>query len=101
MHQRFWRNYLIARNIPPQRGKFNITSFHATILQQIRSNQDIIIAHANKNLGPVGVDTEQCIRWVLDKHLTNATAYIQVSAANKRKAANNLYTSIYKWTKWQ
>jgi hypothetical protein len=52
----------IERNFRPQCGKSNLTKFQATILQQIRSNQDIIIAHANKNLGPVGIDTKQYIR---------------------------------------
>jgi hypothetical protein len=71
--------------------------FQATILQQIRSNQDIIIAHADKNLGPVGVDTEQYIRWALDEHLTDTTTYVQVPEADAHKAALDLYTEIYKW----
>ena len=87
----------IARNFRAQCGKSNLTKFQATILQQIHSNQDIIIAHANKNLGPVGIDTEQYIRWALDEHLTNATTYVQVSEADAHKAALNLYTEIYKW----
>ncbi len=86
----------IARNLRPQRGKTNLTKFQATILQQIRSNQDIIIAYVNKILGTVGVDTKQYIRWVLGEHLTNATAYVQVSEANTHKAAFNLYTEICK-----
>ncbi len=48
----------ITRNLRPQCGKSNLTKFQATILQQICSNQDIIIAHANKNLGTVGIDTK-------------------------------------------
>jgi hypothetical protein len=87
----------IARNFRPQSGKSNLTKFQATIFQQICSNQDTIIAHANKNLGPVGIDTEQYIRWALDEHLTNATTYVQVSEANVHKARFNLYTEIYKW----
>jgi len=63
----------IVRNVCPQRGKSNLTKFQANILQQICSNQDIIIAHADKNLGPVGIDTEQYIRWALNKHLSDAT----------------------------
>ena len=89
----------IERNFRPQRGKSNLTKFQANILQQIRSNQDIIIAHADKNLGPVGVDTEQYIRWALDEHLSDATTYVQVSEADARKASNDLFTEIYKWTR--
>ncbi len=86
----------IARNFHPQRRKSNLTKFQATILQQIRSNQDIIIAHADNNLGPVGVKTEHYIHWVLDEHLINATTYVKVSEANGHKAAFDLYTEIYK-----
>jgi hypothetical protein len=89
----------IERNFRPQCSKSNLTKFQATILQQIRSNQDIIIAHANNNLGPVGIDTEQYIRWALDEHLTNATTYVQIPEADMHKAALNLYTEIYKWTR--
>jgi len=67
------------RNFRPQGGKSNLTNFQANILQRIRSNQDIIIAHADKNLGPVGVDTKQYIRWALNEHLSDATTYVQVS----------------------
>ena len=89
----------IERNFRPQRGKSNLTKFQANILQQIRSNQDIIIAHADKNLGPVGVDTDQYICWALDDHLADATTYVQVSEANAVKALNDLFTEIYKWTR--
>ena len=89
----------IERNFRPQRGKSNLTKFQANILQQIRSNQDIIIAHADKNLGPVGVDTEQYIRWALDEHLSDATTYVQISEADAIKASNDLFTEIYKWTR--
>jgi hypothetical protein len=75
----------IARNFRPQRRKSNLTKFQATILQQICSNQDIMIAHVNKNLGPVGVDTKQYICWILDEHLTNVTTYVQVSEADVHK----------------
>ena len=36
---------------------------------------------------------------MLDKHLINATTYVQVSEADVCKAANDLYTEIYKWTR--
>jgi len=87
----------IERNFRSQRGKSNVTKFQANILQQICSNQDIIIAHANKNLGPVGIDTEQYIRWVLDEHLSGATTYVQVSETDTIKASNDHFTEIYKW----
>jgi hypothetical protein len=79
-------------------GKSNLTKFHAQILQEIRGNDNIIIAHANKNLGPVGVDTEKYIWWALDEHLLDATTYIQKSEETAQTAANDLFTEIYWWT---
>jgi len=69
----------IQQNFRPKRGKSNLTKFQARILQEIRSNKHIIIAHANKNLDPVGVDTERYICWALNKHLLDTNTYIQES----------------------
>jgi hypothetical protein len=33
----------------------------------------------DKNLGPVGVSTNQYIRWALDNHLLHASTYLQFS----------------------
>jgi hypothetical protein len=66
-------------NFCPKSRKSNLTKFQARILQEIRSNKHIIIAHTNKNLGPVGVDTERDIRWALDEHLLDTNTYIQES----------------------
>ncbi len=88
----------IAKNFPPIRGRSNLTKFQAKILQDIRSNENIIIAHANKNLGSVGVNTEQYIHWAL-KHLLNANAYVKESEEEAQKAASDLFLEIYLWTR--
>jgi hypothetical protein len=69
----------ISSHFCPQRGKLNLTKFQAGILHQIHGNPNITIAHADKNLGPVSVDTQQYIRWALEEHLTNLKTYVQVS----------------------
>ncbi len=69
----------MQQNFQPKRGKSNLTKFQAQILQEVRSNKHIIIAHANKNLGPIGIDTERDICWAHNKHLLNANTYIQES----------------------
>ena len=38
--------------------------------------KNIIIALADKNLGPVGVDTEKYIRWALNKHILDTNTYV-------------------------
>jgi hypothetical protein len=73
----------------PQYRKSNLTK-----LQQICSNPNIIIAHADKNLGPVGIDTKQYIRWALDEHLSDSETYVQVSEGDAQLAASNLYGDL-------
>jgi hypothetical protein len=75
----------------------NLTKFQASILQQICSNPNIIIAHADNNLGPVGIDTKQSIRWALNEHLSNSETYAQVSEDDAQLASSDLYAETYKW----
>jgi hypothetical protein len=82
----------------PKNGKSNLTKFQAQILQEICGNDNIIIAHANKNLGPIGVNTEKYIHWALDKHLLDTTTYVQESEELAQAAASNLFKEIYHWT---
>jgi hypothetical protein len=89
----------ITRNFQPRCGKFNLSKFQAKTLQQIRNNKDIIITHANKNLGPVGLDTETYICWALDEHLTDVSTYVQISEQEPQTSATKLYLTIYKWTR--
>jgi hypothetical protein len=89
----------ITRNFQPRCRKSNLSKFQTKILQQICNNEDIIIAHADKNLGPVGLDTETYICWALDEHLTDANTYVQVSEEEAQTSATKLYLTIYKWTR--
>jgi hypothetical protein len=88
----------IFAHFKPKRGKSNLAKLQARILQEIRGNENIIIAHADKNLGPVGIDTEKYIRWALDEHLLDTTTYVQETEEEARVAANALFTEIYQWT---
>ena len=89
----------ISAHFKPKRGKSNLTKFQARILQEIRGNENIIIAHADKNLGPVGVDTEMYIRWALDEHLLDTSTYVQETEEEARVAAHDLFREIYQWTR--
>jgi hypothetical protein len=64
-----------------------------------RMRISIMIIQADKNLGPVGVDTEQYIRWALEDHLLDTTTYVQVSEGDAKQAAGKLFTEIYQWTR--
>ncbi len=85
----------LTRNFRPWCSESNLAKFQANILQPNCSNKDIIISHANKNLGSVSVDN---IRWALDEHLTDVSTYLWVSEQETQTAATELYTTIDKWT---
>ncbi len=52
----------MQKQFVPRRRKSNLTKFQAGILLKNRINKNVIIAHANKNFGPVGVDAKQYIQ---------------------------------------
>jgi hypothetical protein len=85
-------------NFKSHLGKSNLTKLQAQILQEIRSNENIIIAHADKNLGPDGGNTENYIRWALNKHLLDTNTYIQ-ETIEALTAAHDLFREIYQWTR--
>jgi hypothetical protein len=55
----------------------------------------VIIAHADKNLGPVRVGAKQYIRWGLQEHHLDTATYQLISEEEAKKAANELYKTIY------
>ena len=82
----------------PRQGKSNLTKFQAGILEKIFNNKNVIIAHADKNLGPFGVDDEQYIWWGLQEHHLDSPTYHLVSEEDAKIAADKLYTTIYQCT---
>jgi hypothetical protein len=90
---------VMQRIFCPKCGKSNLTKFQAQIFQEIRSNKHIIIAHADKNLGPVGVDTERYICLALNEHLLDTNTYIQESKEKAQTALFDLFMEIYMWTR--
>jgi hypothetical protein len=88
----------ITRNFRPRCRKSNRSKFQAKTLQQICNNKDIIIAHVDKNLGPVGLDTETYVCWALDELLTDVSTNVQISEQEAQTSATKLYLTIYKWT---
>jgi hypothetical protein len=57
----------------------------------------VIIASTNKNLGPVGVHTEDYIKMGLD-HLLNPSMYTLLTEEQAAKDIDKLWADIYSWT---
>jgi hypothetical protein len=60
--------------IAKRQGKQNVTPHQRQLLASIQENQSIIIAQADKNLGPVGIDVEDYIKLGLE-HLLDTLTY--------------------------
>ena len=65
----------------------------------MRENKTILIASADKNLGPVGIETEQYIKLGLD-HLLDTSTYKLLTERDAHQDALDLKTEIYDWTVW-
>ena len=57
-----------------KQGTQNLTPHQRQLLVSIQENELVIIASADKNMGPVGVNTEDCIKMGLD-HLLDPLTY--------------------------
>ena len=75
----------------------NLSTSEQRILQEIKANPYITIAPADKNLGPVGVNTSQYKEWGL-KHLMDTTTYTLLTEQDATDAAKNLSKEIFDWT---
>ena len=60
-------------------------------------NEPLIIANANKNLGPVGIDTEDYIKMGL-KPLLDPTTYFLLTKEQAAEDIAALRTDIHSWT---
>jgi len=89
----------VSHLLRPRTGKSNITVYQASVLDSIRKNGNVIIAQADKNLGPVALDTKSYIRMALDEHLLDTDTYVQVSEEDARQAICDLHKDIIVWTR--
>ena len=57
----------------------------------------MIIAHADKGLGPVGVETSKYIRWALEDHLLDERTYTIVPKEQALEDTGKLHNNIQAW----
>ena len=77
-------------------GKPNLLPYQRRVLQNIRRDDNIIIANADKGLGPCSVTYEQYVNDAL-VHLKDATTYAQLTEAEATTAAANTCSMISEW----
>jgi hypothetical protein len=83
--------------ITKRQGKQNITPHQRLLLSSIQENQSVIIAQADKNLGPVGIDIEDYIKLGLE-HLLDTSTYEMLTEAQEVRDIQELPEEIYSWT---
>ena len=75
----------------------NLSTAQQSLLNAIKQNPKITIASADKNLGPVGLNTKQYIEWGL-KHLQDKSTYKTVSEEQALSDVKTLCKEIFDWT---
>ncbi len=82
--------------ITKRQGKQNLTPHQQQLLASNQENQSIIIAQADKNLGPIGIDIKDYIKLGLE-HL-NTSTYEMLTRAQAARDIQELQEEIYSWT---
>ena len=72
----------------------NLSKTEQIMLKEIRRNPDITITGANKNFGPVGVNTSQYTEWGM-KHLSDESTYNILTKEEASEAAKTLSKEIF------
>jgi hypothetical protein len=80
-----------------RQGKQNLTPHQQQLLASLQANESIIIANANKNLGPVGIEGEHYIKLGLD-HLLDSSTYELLTEDQAEDNVITLKATIHAWT---
>jgi hypothetical protein len=80
-----------------RRGKQNLAPHQRLLLSSIQENQSIIIAQADTNLGPVGIDIKDYIKLGLE-HLLDTSTYKMLTEAQAVRDIQELQEEIYSLT---
>jgi hypothetical protein len=80
-----------------RRSVKNLTPWQHCLLADLHENKSLLIASADKNLGPIGIETEQYIQLGLE-HLLDTLTYELLTKHNTHQDVLALKTKIYDWT---
>ena len=75
-------------------GTQNFTPHQRQLLASIQQNKSVIIASADKNLGPVEINTEDYIKMGLD-HLLDPSTYTLLTEEQATEDIDKLQADIY------
>ncbi len=75
-------------------GKQTLTPHQRQLLASLQENKSVIIANADKNLGPVGIDVEHYIKLGLD-HLLDPSTYELLTEEQADQDTDVLWRDIH------
>ena len=78
-------------------GRQNLTPHQRQLLASLQENESVIIANADKNLGPVAIDVEHYIKLGLD-HLLDPSTYEPLTEEQANQDIDVLRRDIHAWT---
>ena len=79
-----------------RRGRSNLTPFQNRLLSKLQANDSVVIAQADKNLGPVAVALDRYIKDAL-AHLQDKSTYTIISEEQAQAEAKDLRQAITDW----
>ena len=77
-------------------SKANLLPYQKTLLEELQSNQEIIIAQSDKGLGPCAVDLERYIKDGI-RHISDESSYEIISEEQGAKDIDDLELEIQNW----
>ena len=84
-----------------KKGSKTFTNFQSKLFENLRANDSIVHALADKGLGPVKIELERYIQDAL-KHLLDKDTYAVIPEEQTLQDAEKLTSEIFDWTcKWR
>jgi hypothetical protein len=87
------RKHTTLENINKKRNLLNLTPLQKSALQQLKNNDNIIIKHTDKNLGPAVMDANDYVQQILQEHLLTKD-YQQLSRNDALNRLENLKKTL-------
>ena len=77
----------------------NLSKAHRHSLNYLRLQQEFIIAHCDKNLGPAIIERTRYIQLAFDDHLSDTSTYQQLSCTEAEEYAEANRLRLHNWLK--
>ena len=88
---------MLTASFTKQRGHRNLLPHQLKALSWLQQQDDLMVVHCDKNLGPAIIEKTKCLSLAMRDHLSNTVAYRRITEVDAAKA--NLYSLFDGWLK--